>query len=191
MIVVDNKEKVLKRIWLYRSFLFKFTKFKIDTTDKEFKTIVEALNIKSRYKRIYFVIDNLCDQIDKYYSGCNLCEFKKNKCLCHRKQKLDFINGCCRKCIYQSTNGCTTKNFACKMFNCSHVRKKHKVLERKDLPLLKALTPLQRLDLECDYFSSIEEVALDLFWGPLYSIPRTLTRSIKTLFRKHNFTKKD
>ncbi|MBR2678310.1 MAG: hypothetical protein IKE63_02725 [Bacilli bacterium] len=188
--IVNNKEKFLKRIWLYRSILFKFTEFETDTTDKEFRIIVEALNIKSRYKRIYFVIDNLCNQIDKYYKDCNLCKFKNNQCLCHRKQSLNYINGCCHKCIYQSTNGCTTKNFACKMFNCSYVRKKHKVLTYKDLPLLKALSPLQRLDLKCDYFSSIDEVALDLFWGPVYSIPRTLTRSIKTLFGRYKFTKK-
>lgn len=188
--IVYNKENVLKRIWLYRTILFKFTEFETDTTDKEFKTIVEALNIKNRYKRIYFVIDNLCNQIDRYYKDCNLCEFKNNQCLCHRKQNLNYINGCCRKCRYQSTNGCTTKNFACKMFNCTYARRKYKVLTYKDLPLLKVLTPLQRLNLKCDYFSSIDEVALDLFCGPVYSVPRILIRGAKTLFGKYNFDKK-
>lgn len=189
--IIDNKEKLLKRIWLYRSIFFKFVEFKTNTTDKELKTIVEALNIKSRYKRIYFVIDNLCNQIDEYYKGCDLCKFKNNQCICHRKQNLDYINGCCRKCIYQSNKGCTTKNFACKMFNCSYVEKKYKVLTHKDLLLLKVLTPLQRLVLKSDFFSSIDEVALDLFFGPLYSIPRVFTRGVKTLFGKRISTKND
>ena len=164
--------------------------FKTTSKDKDVKLIIEALNIKSRYKRIYFVIDNLCDEIDKYYSNCNLCEFKNNICKCHRDKKLNYQNGCCRKCLYQSSKGCTTKNFACKMFNCSYVTKNHKVLEYDDLSLLKVLTPFQRLDLKCDYFSSINEVALDLFWGPVYSIPRTLIRTLKISFGKWNFTKK-
>ena len=189
--VVNDKEKLIKKLWLYRSFLYRFTMFKTESKDKDVRLIVDALNIKRRYKRIYFIIDKACDQIDEYYKGKNLCKFKNNKCICHRKNNKDYINGCCRKCRYQSNKGCTTKNFACKMFNCSHVRKKHKVLERKDLPLLKALTPLQRLDLECDYFSSIEEVALDLFLGPLYSIPRGFTRDVKTLFGKRISTKND
>ena len=152
--------------------------------------MIEALNIKNRYKRIYFIIDNLCREIDKYYNNCDLCEFKNNVCLCHREKGLKYVNVCCRKCPFQSNKGCTTKNFACKMFNCSYVRKKHKVLSYNDLILLKVLTPLQRMDLKCDYFSSIEEVALDLFWGPLYSIPRTIIRSTKIMLGKYNFTEK-
>lgn len=188
--VVNDKEKLIKHIWLYRSFLYRFTMFKTTFKDKEMKLIIEALNIKNRYKRIYFIINTLCDQIDEYYKDCNLCEFKNNRCLCHREKGLKYVNGCCRKCPYQSTNGCTTKNFACKMFNCSYVRKKHSILTNKDLVLLKVLTPLQRLDLASDYFSSIEEVALDLFWGPLYSIPRTIIRTTKIMLGKYNFTKK-
>ena len=187
---LNNKKKIINNLWLYKSFLFRFVKFETDIKDNEIKKIIEALNIKSRYKRIYFVIDNLCDQIDDYYKNKNLCKFKNNKCICHRNNNKDYINGCCRKCKYQSSNGCTTKNFACKMFYCSCASKNHKILEYKDLPLLKVLTPLQRMDLKSDYFSSIDEVALDLFWGPLYSIPRVSIQTIKLFLGKHKLTKK-
>ena len=182
--IVNDKEKLIKNLWLYRSFLYRFTMFETESKDKDVRLIVDALNIKRRYKRIYFIIDKACDQIDEYYKGKNLCKFKNNKCICHRKNNKDYINGCCRKCRYQSNKGCTTKNFACKMFNCSYVRERYKTLTYEDLPIIKVLTPLQRLSLKSDYFASIDEVALDLCWGPLYSIYTGILKLIKLILVK-------
>ena len=183
---VNDKEKLIKYIFLYRSFLFRFVTFSSDLKDEEVQLIIESLNIKSRYKRIYFIIDKLCDQIDEYYKDKNTCCFKNSKCICHRKKKLNYKNGCCRKCKYQSSRGCTTKNFACKMFMCSYAKENVNVLNYEDLYLLKVLTPLQRIILKSDYFSTIEEVARDLCFSILYCIPRMSINFLKMLL----FTKK-
>lgn len=183
---INDKKKLLKKIFLYRSFIFRFVTFSTNQNDEEIEIIIKALNIKNRYNRIYYVIDRLCDQIDDYYKDKKTCCFKNNKCICHRKLKLEYKNGCCRKCGYQSNNGCTTKNFACKMFMCSYAKENINVLEYSDLVLLKVLTPLQRLILKSDYFSSIEDVSKDLSLSIIYCVPRMTINFINTLL----FTKK-
>ena len=54
----------------------------------------------------------------------NICGFINNKCFVQRKNNSNNCNGCCRLCIYQSSNGCTTNNLTCKLFNCSEVKKR-------------------------------------------------------------------
>ena len=183
--VINNKNNLLKFLFIYRSFFFKFIKFETTLEDKESKIIIEALNIKGRKKRIYFIIDNLCNTIDDYHKGKNICGFKNSKCSCHRIKKLNYKNGCCRCCKYQTSKGCPSKNFACKMFNCSYVKNNYKVIEYKDLKLLKVLTPIQRYVLKSDYFSTIDEVTKDLYLGPFYSLFRLSYLLFKTLIYKY------
>ena len=180
--LITNKNKLLKYLFLYRSIFFKFISFKTSLKDDESLLIIKALNIKRRKKRIYFVINKLCDCIDEYYQGKNICGFKHSKCLCHREKNLNYINGCCRKCRYQTNKGCPTKNFACKMFTCSFVKDRYTTIKYEDLSLLKVLTPIQRYVLKIDYFASIDEVTKDINYGPLYSIFSITKRTIKTVF---------
>lgn len=176
---INDKKKLLKYMFLYRSFIFKFTKFETDSKDPELKKLIELLNIKNRYKRIYTTVNEVCDYIDNYYKGKDLCKFKNNRCLCHRKKNLDYINGCCRKCFYQSNRGCTTKNFACKMFNCFYVKSTNKTLTYKDINLLKILTPFQVSILKDDYFRSVEDVSKDIYLGWFLSLFRIEVSNIK------------
>ena len=183
---INNKKKLLKYMFLYRSFIFKYTKFETDSKDIELIKLIELLNIKNKYNRIYKTINDTCDYIDKYYQNKNTCNFKNNKCICHRKQKLEYTNGCCRNCFNQSNKGCTTKNIACKLFYCSYVKDNNKVLTYKDLILLKVLTPIQRLILKSDYFRTIEEVSKDIYLGFLIAIIRIEYSEIK---RKKHFSR--
>ena len=176
---INSKDKLLKYIFLYRSFIFRFTKFETDSKDIELIKLIELLNIKNKYKRIYKTINDTCDYIDNYYKNKNTCNFKNNKCICHRKQNLEYKNGCCRNCFHQSDKGCTTKNIACKMFNCSYVKNNTNVLNYKDLILLKVLTPIQLSILKNDYFRTIEEVTKDLYYGFIISIIRIECSNIK------------
>lgn len=180
--VIKDKKKFYKYLFLYRSFFFSFTRFTTNLNDRELENVIAALNIKKRRERIYFIINNLCDQIDDYYKNKNICSFCNGKCGNYRKNNLDYKNGCCRKCRYQSSSGCTSKNFACKMFNCTYVKERYKTIKYNDLVLLKVLTPLQRLVLKDDYFSSIDEVTNDLFFGPIYAIVRMMMLGIKIFF---------
>ena len=167
MIVVNDLDKIKKKLFLYRSFLFRFTKFKTDSSDADIIMIVEALNIKNKKKRITFVIEKICDCLDELSKGCNDCKFINGKCICHRIKNLDYQNGCCRKCRHQSNHGCTTKNVACKLFTCSLVKNRKK-LSLKDVPISYVLTPSQRLTLSSDYYADIDKVTKDLYYGSLY-----------------------
>ena len=164
--IVKDKDKFYKKLFLYRYFIF--TKFESDIKDPELQSIIKGLNIKSRYKRIRYIVDEGCNYIDNYYKDCNLCHFKNNKCICHRKTGKDYINGCCRKCKYQSNNGCTTRNLACKLFNCSYVDfNGKKKLTVKDIKILKLLNFYQRYVISTDFFVDQKKVARDLYVGPM------------------------
>ena len=163
---IVNKEKFIKRLFIYKH--LKFIKYETNIKDKELEIIINALNIKNRYKRIEYIINNGCEIIDNYYKKCNLCKFINNKCICHRTLNKDYINGCCRKCIYQSNKGCTTKNIACKLYNCSYVDYNGKnKFEFKDIILFKLLNPYQRYVLKNDYFANTKQVITDLYVGPI------------------------
>ena len=185
---IYNKEKFIKKLFIYRTSIFKFTKFETDLKDKELNTIIQILNIKNKYKRMYLTIEKICEYIDDYYKEKNLCKFENCTCICHRNKNINYKNGCCRKCIYQSNKGCTTKNVACKLFYCSHAKENNKILKFEDIYLIKILTPFQRLILSSDYFQSIEEVSIDLCFGPLSIIYIIPYRIIKNILKKNKNT---
>ena len=174
--LVRSKEKFLKYIFIYRN--IHFIKYETNIEDKELNKVIEILNIKNRYKRIYSTIISIADYIDNYYKDCDTCNFKNNKCICHRKLNRDYINGCCRICIYQSNTGCTTKNVACKLYLCSNVKLSKEKLEFKNIYLTKLLSPYQRYVLRNDYFTKIENVSTDLYVGPICLIIKTIIRYI-------------
>ena len=171
--------KFIKSINLYKSFLFYNTEFQLKGTyqNEKMLQIIKGLNIKRRKERIKYVYDTACNIIDNNIAGENICGFKNGKCYIQQKQNNNKCNGCCRMCKYQSKNGCPTKNLACKLFNCSEVKQRHKIIEYKDLDLLKLLSLKNRLIVKSDYFTTREEVLKDLY-------PYTLTYSIlRILFR--------
>ena len=87
---------------------------------------------------------------------------------CHRKTGKDYINGCCRKCKYQSNKGCTIRNVACKLFNCSYVDfNGKKKLTIKDVKIFKLLNFYQRYVISTDFFVNEKSVARDLYVGPM------------------------
>ena len=94
-----------------------------------------------------------------------MCDFKNNQCCVQRKLNNGKFNGCCRMCVHQSKSGCKTKNLTCKLFFCSEVKEKHKVLGINDIKILKVFTISQRYILSNNYFTSKEEVLNDLYIG--------------------------
>ncbi len=179
-----NSDKDLKnfynKVWLYKSFLFVFTKFESD--NPEIKNIIEALNIKNRRKRLTYVYDATCLQIDNYWKNINFCGFKNNKCYVQRCNKSPYINGCCRLCPHQSESGCTTSNSSCKFFYCSQVKKRHKILEYSDIKILKVLSIRYKPMLTHNYFSTREQILSDLYCGSIliFSL-RLILRHIKRI----------
>lgn len=169
---------------VYKSFIFKKTQFITErNVPLQIKYIVEALNIKKRKKRIEFIYDKSCEILDNHYPNTDICGFKNNQCYAQQGKDNTRICGCCRRCIYQSCTGCKTKNLACKLFNCAEVRKRYKVLEYKDLKILKVLNLRQRLIVQSDFFSSREEVLKDLYsYSFIYSVIKISMRLFKNQF---------
>lgn len=196
-IVIKSKEdytKFIKRIVLYKSILYINTEFQVERNqiNDKLQQIINGLNIKNRYKRITYVYDTACNIIDSNTKGLNVCGFKNNKCYIQQKQNNGKCNGCCRLCKYQNSNGCPTKNLACKLFNCSEVKKRYKTIEYKDLAILKLLSLKNRLIVKSDYFSTREEVLKDLYAYTLtYSILRIFFRSIRNLISKTKNSNQD
>lgn len=174
-------QKFLKKILIYKSVLYINTNFYVSKTIKEenISYIINALNIKSRKKRINYVYDKSCSMIDDKNKGINICGFKNHICYAGNS------NGCCRYCLYITNKGCSTKNLACKLFNCSEVTKRYNTLKYDDIKLLKVLSLKNRFIVKSDYFSKREDVLKDLYsFSIIYSTIRIIYRLIKNHLKK-------
>lgn len=184
-IVIRNEKdlkKFMRLLFVYRSFLYRFVHFEISSKKYDVSSIVNALNIKNRKKRIIYIFDAACKTIDNYFADKDYCRFKDGKCLSHRENKVEKVNGCCRMCQYRTGKACPTRNIACKLFYCSSVRKNNDILLFEDVEILKVLSYFQRLILKSDYFSLERDVILDLYYGPLIAPFRIVYRFIRYFF---------
>ena len=171
-----------KKLFLYKSFLYKNVHFTTDSTDNNIKDIVEALNIKKKSERIEFIFDRCCKRIDEHNQGINMCEFCNGQCKI--QQGTEYNNGCCRLCNYQSEKGCTTQNLSCKFFFCDAAQENFKPLRMKDIPLLKLYTYRQRIISLYSFFSNREQMLTDLKIGMLiFWMIRCYTRIMRTFIR--------
>ena len=184
----NDYNKLLKKVFIYKSIFYHNTLFvvKNNISNEMIDFIITALNIKKRKKRINFVYDLSCHLIDEKNKEINICGFKNAKCYVQRKLNNGKCNGCCRMCIYQTKNGCPTKNLACKIFNRSEVRKRYEVIEYKDLKLLKVLSLKNQIIIKSDYFSKREDVLKDLYSYTLtFSVLKIVYRLTKNLINFH------
>ena len=67
-------------------------------------------------------------------------------------------------CIYQGKKRYMTKNLTRKLFTCSEVEKRYKIIKFDDLKILKFLSFRNRIILKHDYFSKREDVINDLYY---------------------------
>ena len=156
-IEINNQKdlnKFYKRLFIYRSFLYKKVTFTVKKDKYNITDIINALNIKKRKQRLEFIYDTCCKEIDDFYDHKDICHFKNNKCLVQEHLGNGNINGCCRLCLFQSAKGCQTRNLTCKLFTCSEVKKRCPVIKFEDLNLLKVLTRRQRHMISSSYFSN-------------------------------------
>lgn len=174
---IDDYNKFIKKLKYYRTIFYKNTNFIVRSNNlfKDIPHITKALNIKNRKQRIDYVYDYCCNFIDNYCKDKNFCKFKNNKCLTQYDKK--YINGCCRGCRFQSVKGCKTSNLTCKLFYCSKVKEKNRIIKYEDLKIIKCLSFNNRVIIKHDFFVSREEMLKDLY---LNSISIFV---IKTLFR--------
>lgn len=171
IVVIKSKndlEKFYRMLPLYRSIFYRFVYFELNNDKYDVGKIINALNLKKGKERIFYIHNEVCDMIDNAYNGTNLCDFKCDQCRLHRKLNINNLDGCCGNCKYKSKKGCTTKNFACKMFYCSDVKEHHKLIMARDIKLLNMLGLRQRIILRHAYFSSQDDVVNDMYIGSLF-----------------------
>ena len=144
--------------------IYKRTKFILEDNVKNinYSSVIEALNIKNRIKRINYIYDKACSEIDEYNKIKHIdCEFKNGKCMNQHNTKR--INGYCRLCRLQSSHGCTSQNITCKLFFCDQLEKKYKTIKFNDIKILKCLSLTNRIIVRDNYFETKENFLRTLY----------------------------
>ena len=144
--------------------VYTYNKLKNENNVKNinYSSVIEALNIKNRIKRINYIYDKACSEIDEYNKIKHIdCEFKNGKCMNQHNTKR--INGCCRLCRLQSSHGCTSQNITCKLFFCDQLEKKYKTIKFNDIKILKCLSLTNRIIVKDNYFETKENFLRTLY----------------------------
>ncbi len=184
----NNIKSFYKVLFIYNSFIYKFVNFKlINKTDDIFiNQIEDILNTKNKKQNIKKVIDYTCAYMDDYYKDKTMCDFKCSQCIIQRMKKSSYINGCCHICVYPTSNGCPSRNIACKRFNCTYVKNHNKTLKDEDLKLIYCLTPLQRFIVKSDYFTLENDVIKDIYFNSMIIASiRVISRNVYHSIKVH------
>ena len=81
---------------------------------RDIVTIMNAINIKDKYKRYEYIYNTVCSYLDERINT-NYCEFKDDICIRDRLKNNNHKNGCCEckgrgKCKYLIDSKCTLGN---------------------------------------------------------------------------------
>ena len=126
---------------------------------KDFICAINAIFYNSRYERYNYIYDTVCDYLDGYFYGKNLCDFQNNKC--GEKRNTSSVTGCCHhfksrvlgpisklvvcEFLDKENHNCTAKCISCKLFTCDYLEKKGIKFKIKDILLLDIFfNPLQK-----------------------------------------------
>ena len=123
---------------------------KDNNRQNDFLLGINAILYETRYERYNYIYDTVCDYLDSFFYGKNLCDFKDNKC--GEKRNTNITIGCCRhfrvKCLGPFTKlvpcehlkedkTCGAKCIGCKLFTCDYLEKKGIKFRIKDILLLR------------------------------------------------------
>lgn len=115
----------------------------------DFILAINAIFYNTRYERYNYIYDTVCDYLDSYFYGKNLCDFNGNKC--GEKRNTLSTAGCCHHfkvkwlgflsklvlCEHLKEDyTCGAKCISCKLFTCDYLRKKGIEFKIKDILLL-------------------------------------------------------
>ena len=121
-----------------------------DNNDKEQKLFIQSVSAifyNTRFERYNYIYDTVCDYLDSFFYGKNLCDFKNNQCGEKRNTSSLTDHTCGAKCI------------GCKLFTCDYLRKKGVQFKIKDILLLDAFfNPLQKYFIKTMVFTPKEKI---------------------------------
>lgn len=112
---------------------------------------LNAVFYKTREERYNYIYDTVCNYLDSFFYGKNLCDFKNNQC--GEKRGTTSYRGCCHHyknkllgplishnlipCEYLLNDyTCGAKCISCKLFTCDYLNKKGIKFRIKDIFLL-------------------------------------------------------
>ena len=139
----------------------------------EFILAINAIFYNTRYDRYNYIYDTVCDYLDSFFYGKNLCDFKNNQC--GEKRNTTSLTGCCHHyknkflgpftkfvpCEYlnKKTYTCDAKCISCKLFTCDYLEKKGIKFKIKDILLLDVFfNPLQKYFIKFMVFTPKEKI---------------------------------
>ena len=159
---IEENEKILGYIVNYNN-----TK-----EQNDFISAIDAIFQPTRYERYNYIYDAVCDYLDSFFYGKNLCDFKDNKC--GEKRNTASTTGCCHHfknkwlgpfsklvlCEYLTEDHtCGAKCLGCKLFTCDYLEKKGIKFRMKDILLLDVFfNPIQKYFIKYMVFTPKEKV---------------------------------
>lgn len=146
----ENKRKII-------AYVLNFDEHNLKQRD--FVSGINAIFYETRYERYNYIYDTVCDYLDEYFYGKNLCDFQNNKC--GEKRNTASTTGCCHHfkhkalgpfsklvlCEYLNEENytCDAKCISCKLFTCDYLEKKGIKFKIKNILLLNAFfNPIQK-----------------------------------------------
>lgn len=146
-----------------------------DEKSKEHNDFILAINAifyNNRYERYNYIYDTVCDYLDSYFYGKNLCDFKNNKC--GEKRNTSSTTGCCHHAKIKMLGPltkmvlcehlkedytCGAKCIGCKLFTCDYLEKKGIKFRIKDILLLDVFfNPLQKYFIKYMVFTPKDKI---------------------------------
>lgn len=142
----------------------------------DFISAINAISYNSRYERYNYIYDTVCDYLDSFFYGKNLCDFKNNKCGEKRNVESESNIGCCHhykikllgpllphnfvSCEHLKEDyKCGAKCIGCKLFTCDYLQKKGIKFKIKEILLLDVFfNPLQKYFIKTMVFTPKEKV---------------------------------
>lgn len=143
-----------------------------DSTKERKTDIIKCLKavfIKEKRKRIEYIYDQVCNDLDEEFAKNNYCDFKDDVCIgkrncservtmgcCHKFKHPITMNGELKECPYLVDKHCSTQCITCKLFTCNAIKVKFKL---KDIPLIECFfNPIQKLIVKTNFFTKREKI---------------------------------
>lgn len=155
-------------------FLGKLVNYNNTKEQNDFISALNAIFYPTKYERYNYIYDTVCDYLDSFFYGKNLCDFKNNQCG-EKKGTTSYI-GCCHHyknkllgpllpnnlipCEYlKEDHTCGAKCIGCKLFTCDYLEKKGIKFRIKDILLLDVFfNPIQKYFIKCMVFTPKDKI---------------------------------
>lgn len=138
----------------------------------EFISAINAILYDNKFQRYNYIYDTVCDYLDNFFYGKNLCDFKENQC--GEKRGTTSRIGCCHHfkvkwlgpftklvpCEHLKEDyTCGAKCIGCKLFTCDYLEKKGVKFRIKDILLLDTFfNPVQKYFIKFMVFTPKEKI---------------------------------